>query len=129
MKRQMFYQANPLLFERAKHLRNHLTDAEIKLWGYLRARLMGYKFRRQHPIGIYIADFYCHTCKLVIEADGSIHEQETVQQADNEQQRSLVADGLEVIRFTNNEILKNTEHVIEQINIKLTKKSIPPSGG
>lgn len=102
----MFYEANPLLFERAKYLRNHLTDAEMKLWGYLRTRPMGYKFRRQHPIGIYIVDFYCHALKLVIEADG-----------------------LQVIRFTNNEILKNTEHVIEQINIILTEKSIPPSGG
>ena len=101
----------------------------MKLWGYLRTRPMGYKFRRQHPIGIYIVDFYCHALKLVIEADGSIHEQETVQQADNERQRSLEADGLQVIRFTNNEILKNTEHVIEQINIILTEKSIPPSGG
>lgn len=102
----MFYEANPLLFERAKYLRNHLTDAEMKLWGYLRMRPMGYKFRRQHPIGIYIVDFYCHALKLVIEADG-----------------------LQVIRFTNNEILKNTEHVTEQINIILTEKSIPPSGG
>ena len=121
MKKNMFYQADPLLFERAKYLRNHLTNAEMKLWGYLRARPMGYKFRRQHPIGIYIVDFYCHACKLVIEADGSIHNKQDVKEADHERQVSLENDGLQVIRFTNNDILNNTEHVIEQINIILTE--------
>lgn len=125
----MFYDANPLLFDRAKYLRNHLTDAEMKLWGYLRTNPMGYKFRRQHPIGIYIADFYCHALKLVIEADGSIHNQEEVQQTDIERQELLEATGLKVIRFTNYDILKNIEYVIEQINIMLTAKLIPPSGG
>ncbi len=125
----MFYDANPLLFDRAKNLRNHLTDAEMKLWGYLRTNPMGFKFRRQHPIGIYIVDFYCHACKLVIEADGSIHNKEDVQLADIERQKSLEESGLHVIRFTNHNILKNTEYVIEQINIILTTKLVPPSGG
>ncbi len=127
MKRQMFYQANPLIFERAKYLRNHLTDAEIKLWGYLRTRPMGFKFRRQHPIGIYIVDFYCHACQLVLEADGSIHEQIEIQKEDYERQKSLEADGLQVIRFTNSEILKNTEMVIEKIN-SLLKANINSPG-
>ena len=129
MKKKMFYDANPLLFDRAKNLRNHLTDAEMKLWGYLRTSPMGFKFRRQHPIGIYIADFYCHACKLIIEADGSIHNKEDVLLSDIERQKSLEATGLQVIRFSNHDILKNTEYVIEQINIILTTKLIPPSGG
>jgi cyclase len=129
MKRKMFFEANPLLFQQAKYLRNHLTNAEMKLWGYLRTRPMGYKFRRQHPIGIYIVDFYCHPLKLVIEADGNIHDKQDVQQADKERQQSLESDGLQVIRFSNHAILKNTEYVIEQINIILTNKSIPPLGG
>ena len=129
MRRKMFYEANPLLFERAKYLRNHLTNTEMTLWGYLRTHPMGYKFRHQHPIGIYIVDFYCHACKLVIEADGNIHDLVSVRQADQERQRSLEADGLHVMRFTNTEILKNKEKVIEKINILLTEKSIPPSGG
>jgi cyclase len=116
----MFYKADPLLFERAKYLRNHLTNAEMKLWGYLRTRPMGYKFRRQHPIGIYVVDFYCHNLKLVIEADGSIHDKQEVKEADRERQISLEQDGLQVIRFTNDDILKNTEQVIEKINTILT---------
>ncbi len=125
----MFYNANPLLFDRAKNLRNHLTDAEMKLWGYLRTNPMGFKFRRQHPIDIYIVDFYCHACKLVIEADGSIHNKEDVQLTDIERQESLELTGLQVIRFTNKDILSNPEQVIEQINIIPTSKLIPPSGG
>lgn len=129
MKKKMFYDANPLLFDRAKSLRNHLTDAEMKLWGYLRTKPMGFKFRRQHPIDIYIVDFYCHACKLVIEADGSIHNKEDVLLTDIERQKSLELTGLQVIRFTNHDILKNTGYVIEEINIILTTKLIPPSGG
>lgn len=100
MKKKMFYNANLLLFDRAKNLRNHLTDAEIKLWGYLRTNPMGLKFRRQHPIGIYVVDFYCHSLKLIIEADGSIHNQKEIQLVDHERQKLLEADGLRVIRFT-----------------------------
>lgn len=129
MRRKMFYEADPLLFERATYLRNHLTNTEMTLWGYLRTHPMGYKFRRQHPIGIYIVDFYCHACKLVIEADGNIHDLVSVRQADQERQRSLEADGLHVMRFTNAEILKNTEKGVEKIKTLLTEKSIPPSGG
>ncbi len=125
MKRKMFFDADPLLFERAKYLRNHLTDAEMKLWGFLRTNPIGYKFRRQHPIGIYIVDFYCHTIKLVIEADGNIHDQPDVQQSDKERQQSLESDGLQVIRFSNDDILKRTEFVIEQINNMLITKLTP----
>jgi cyclase len=93
--------------------------------GYLRTRPMGYKLRRQHPIGIYIVDFYCHTCRLVIEADGSIHNKPDIKNDDHERQVSLENDGLHVIRFTNTDILSNTEHVIEQIHIILTEFQFP----
>lgn len=129
MKRKMFYDAGPLLFERAKHLRNHLTDAEMKLWGYLRTHPLGFKFRRQHPIGIYVVDFYCHACKLVIEADGSIHTLPHIQAYDLQRQQQLEAEGLTVTRFTNHDILKRTEHVIMQINMILQTYLTPPSGG
>ncbi len=124
----MFYDANPLLFERAKYLRNHLTHAEIVLWSYLRNRPMGYKFSRQHPIGIYVVDFYCHALKLVIKADGSIHHLPEVQLADIEREKILEKDGLLILRFSNDEIIKQTSQVIEKINCTLTK-IIPPSGG
>lgn len=129
MKRKMFYDAGPLLFERAKHLRNHLTDAEMKLWGHLRTHPLGFKFRRQHPIGIYVVDFYCHACKLVIEADGSIHTLPHIQEYDLQRQQQLEAEGLTVARFTNHDILKRTEHVIMQINMILQTYLTPPSGG
>lgn len=129
MKRKMFYDAGPLLFERAKHLRNHLTDAEMKLWGYLRTHPLGFKFRRQHPIGIYVVDFYCHACKLVVEADGSIHTLPHIQEYDLQRQQQLEAEGLTVARFTNHDILKRTEHVIIQINMILQTYLTPPSGG
>jgi cyclase len=129
MKKKMFFDAHPLLFKQARHLRNHLTDAEVKLWGYLRTKPFGYKFRRQHPIGIYIVDFYCHAYKLIIEVDGSIHNIPEIQQADLARQLSLETDGLQVIRFSNKEIFWNIENVINRINNILQTKSIPPSGG
>jgi cyclase len=63
----MFDQAHPLLFERAKALRKNMTETEKILWNYLKAGVAGLKFRRQHPVGLYIADFYCHPIRLVIE--------------------------------------------------------------
>ena len=77
---------------------------------------MGYRFRRQHPVRNYIVDFYCHKLKLVIEADGSIHNSKEAKISDEERQKNLEAEGIKVIRFTNAEILKNIESVMEKIN-------------
>ena len=85
----MFEGASPVIFENAKHLRKKMTDAEQVLWYYLKAGINGFKFRRQHPIGIYIADFYCHKVKLIIEVDGSIHNQPEVMESDEIRQRDL----------------------------------------
>lgn len=87
MEKRMFYGANPLLFAKAKELRNNMTQAEVVLWEYLRTKPSGYKFRRQHPIGIYIADFFCHKLNLAIELDGSIHDLEEVRLNDEERQK------------------------------------------
>jgi very-short-patch-repair endonuclease len=65
-KEGMLNEANLLVFELAKDLKRNMTDAEIVLWQYLRAGINGLKFRRQHPIGIYVADFYCHKLRLII---------------------------------------------------------------
>ena len=64
------------------------------LWGYLKTKSLGFKFRRQHPYSLYILDFYCHSLKLVIEIDGSIHEKEEVKENDKIRQQSLEIDGL-----------------------------------
>src|SRR4030095_8695699 len=75
--------ARPSTFGHAKELRRKSTEAEEKLWSLLRNRqLKGKKFRRQHPILHYVADFYCHECKLVIELDGNFHRKKEVKEYD-----------------------------------------------
>ena len=70
----MFYGAKPVIFERAKMMRKQMTDAELLVWEILKEKqMLGFRFRSQHPIDIFIADFYCHPLKLVIEIDGGIH--------------------------------------------------------
>lgn len=115
MKKKMFYGAGNLIFEKAKELRKNLTNAELVLWGYLKQSPSGYKFRRQHPLGSYIVDFYCHKLKLVIEVDGSVHENPGVIEWDKRRQKDLEEDGLTVIRFKNEEVEKKLETVIEQL--------------
>lgn len=89
MKKKMFLGASNFIFENAKELRKDLTHSEQTLWDHLRTKPLGYKFRRQHPLGIYIADFYCHALKLVIEIDGSIHKVAEVAIRDNYRQEIL----------------------------------------
>lgn len=72
-KQKMFLGASHLIFQNAERLRYNMTAAETLLWGHLKGNQLGFKFRRQHPNSIYIADFYCHHHKLIIEIDGSIH--------------------------------------------------------
>jgi len=98
--------------QRARELRNSATDAEVRLWYYLRAgRLGGLKFRRQHPMPPYIADFYCEAAKLVIELDGSQHGGE----GDARRTLNLEAQGVTVLRFWNDQLLKETEAVLQEI--------------
>jgi cyclase len=125
MKRKMFYGANKLLFGKAKELRENMTQAELVLWEYLRQHPLGYKFRRQHPVGIYVVDFYCHKLKLVIEVDGSVHGDHEVREADVERQRQLELEGLKVIRFTNEDVLKKKEIVIEEIILFINERARP----
>src|SRR5687768_12992541 len=114
MEKKMFYKANPLIFAKAKELRNNVTHAEMVLWGYLKTRPLGYKFRRQHPLGIYIADFFCYKLKLIIEIDGSVHEKEEVKKNDERRQKIIEAEGIRVVRFANDEVMKQPEVVIEK---------------
>ena len=79
----MFYNAKPHIFEKAKILRQNITKAEEILWEQLRGKkLLGLRFRPQHPIDIFIADFYCHPLKLVIEVDGGVHKSKEQQDYD-----------------------------------------------
>ncbi len=119
MKENMFYGAGNLIFEKAKKLRNNVTPTEMILWGRLKERFPRIRFRRQHPVSLYIVDIYCHTAKLVIEIDGSIHELDEVKNKDRIRQMDLEKLGLRVIRFTTNEILNNLESVLERIENNL----------
>jgi very-short-patch-repair endonuclease len=96
----------------AKLMRRNPTDAEHRLWQILRAkRLAGWKFRRQAPLGRYIADFVCHAAKLIVEADGGQHGGS----ADSARDAWLRADGYRILRFWNNDILTNEEGVLTAI--------------
>ena len=106
----------PEMLQRVRELRQNATDAEQLLWRLLRNRqLMGYKFRRQHPMVGYILDFYCHEARLVIEVDGGGHTSPQQSIYDRQRTERLESDGLRVIRFWNHEILKETEAVMQAI--------------
>ncbi len=124
MKREMFYKADPLIFSNARELRNKLTPSEQIFWLRLKEQFPKYKFRRQHPISIYIADFYCHKLKLVIEIDGSIHNSEEAKLNDEKRQKDLENLNLTVIRFTNEQIKNEIERVTELISSTIKKLSI-----
>ena len=127
MKRGMFYNADPLIFDKARELRNKLTPAEQIFWFRLKDQFPEYKFRRQHPISIYIADFYCHKLKLVIEIDGSIHDSAEAKLNDEKRQRDLENLNLTVIRFTNEQIRSEVENVITIISSSIEKLTINKS--
>ena len=110
------YGAKPQIFKNARELRQNSTSAEKLMWTLLRNRkLNGFKFRRQHPISHFIADFYCHEAQLIIELDGSIHELEEVKEYDAQRQLILENLGLTVIRFTNEEVFTECDKVMETI--------------
>ena len=121
----MFHGAKPIIFERAKLLRENMTQAEKMLWNRINKSQLGVRFKAQHPIDIFIADFYCHTHKLVVELDGEIHNS----QADYDDGRTAEMEryGIKVIRFTNEEVLNNIENVITKIKEELdTNRLIIP---
>ena len=105
------------LADLARELRAEQTSAEALLWLLLRNRqLLGFKFRRQHQFGDYVADFYCHDARLVVECDGSHHDSNEQWQHDQNRDAYLVGQGLRVLRFTNEQILNNTQTVLEEIS-------------
>ena len=107
----------------ARQLRRDATDAERRLWSNLRAhRLFGWKFKRQQPIGKYVADFVCFEARLVIELDGGQHADAT--SADQIRDAWFRTQGFETVRFWNNEVLGNIEGVLARI-----ASSLPPLPG
>jgi len=122
MEKKMHAGANNPLYQKAREHRNNATHAETILWGYLKNKPLGYKFRRQHPYSIYILDFYCHILKLVIKVDGSIHNRTDIKINDDERQVNLQNGGLVVLRFQNEEVTESLEKVILKIENILSKR-------
>ncbi|APZ46394.1 methionine synthase [Polaribacter reichenbachii] len=115
-----------LLLEYSKKMRNQPTEAESLLWDVLsNKKLDGYKFRRQHIIGNYIADFICLKTNLIVEVDGSIHQLPENKVSDKERTEWLENEGYRVLRFTNQQVLSNLDFVLEKIKANL---AIPPLG-
>ncbi len=108
---------DPQLLIFAKSMRHSSTNAEQLMWQLLRAkRFMNLKFRRQHVIEPYIVDFYCHEIGLVIELDGSQHGTDDAIEYDAERTKFLEALGLRVVRYWNNEVLRRTDVVLEDLS-------------
>lgn len=116
------------LKEPSRTLRKEMTDAERKLWSFLRGKqILGIQFYRQKPIGPYIADFYAPAAKLVVEADGSQHLESDHVSADEIRDAFLAEQGLLVLRFDNSSILKHTDAVLEKVYQTCRERlEIPP---
>lgn len=120
----MFEGASHIIFANAKHLRKNMTDAEKALWIHVKKDVLGLKIRRQHPIGIYIADFYCHKVKLIIEIDGSIHNSADNMQLDAQREADLISWGYNIIRFSNEYVLSKPEEAIRKIENKISELNV-----
>ncbi len=109
---------NPKLKQLARNLRNNSTRSEIRLWKHLKGKQQyGYDFHRQKPLGNYIADFFCLELMLVIELDGFSHQFHEVYRKDVEKEHWLNNQGIYVLRFTDQEVFKELDWVVKQIQL------------
>ncbi|MDH4210044.1 MAG: endonuclease domain-containing protein [candidate division WOR-3 bacterium] len=111
-----------------KKLRRNMTQAEARVWNRLRNKQLGLKFRRQQSIGKYIADFACYEKKIIIEIDGGQHSEE---EGDKARDDFFKKQGYTVLRFWNNDVLRNTDGVLESIvkAIHPPHDPLPSKGG
>jgi very-short-patch-repair endonuclease len=110
----------------AKAMRKDATEAEQRLWLHLKGRRMeGLKFRRQEQIGRFIVDFVCYEKVLIVEADGGQHAAEEDKEKDRERTAWLNGQGFAVLRFWNNEVLTNTDGVLETIRQRCAERPSP----
>ena len=129
----LLQRTSPEKIDQARTLRKNMTEAEQALWQKLRgSKLFGLKFRRQQIIEGFIAAFFCHAVKLVIEVDGSIHDNEEQKRTDTHRREVFAARGLRELRFRNEEVLENSADVLKRItsacefNRDLTRRSVAP---
>ena len=127
----------PIALQRCRELRSRMTEAEGSLWQALRRKNLGFKFYRQHPLyhdvrgveSFFIADFYCHSARLVVEVDGEIHKRRISEDAERTEILELL--GIRVVRFKNYEILNNLPMVLKIIREECDGRAFPslPKGG
>ena len=113
---------------RARALRKQATEAEKKLWQKLRRKhFYGQRFRRQYPLGPYFGDFVCLPARLVIEVDGTTHAEPGQAQHDERRTQWLKRQNFHVLRFWNNDIFENIDHVVERIDAVMRECPLPLS--
>ncbi|MBC8314975.1 MAG: endonuclease domain-containing protein [Bacteroidales bacterium] len=120
-----YYNVDAFLLRLAREQRKNMTPAEKKLWQRIRGMRLGMKFRRQHPINRFIADFYCHEARLVVEIDGGYHDEEEQQKYDAGRTKELEEFDIRVIRFTNAEVEENLAGVVMRIKNSLPHPPAP----
>jgi very-short-patch-repair endonuclease len=117
---------DPIILDRARRMRREMTEVELKLWSILRNRdLVGVKFRRQVPIGNYIADFCCLAYRLIVELDGGQHAAQEA--ADASRSRFLSEEGFRILRFWNDQVLSGSEFVVAEIVAAIIEEGRAPS--
>jgi len=119
---------DPIILDRARRMRREMTEPELKLWSILRNRdLVGVKFRRQVPIGNYIADFCCLAHRLIVELDGGQHAAQEA--ADASRSRFLSEEEFRILRFWNDQVLSGSEFVVAEIVAAIIAEGRAPSPG
>ena len=115
--------------KKRQYLRKNMTKAEIILWSKLKGKqLNGLKFRRQYGINNYVVDFYCPELRLAIEIDGDVHFYDSRITCDKKRQKEIEALGIKVLRYTNNDVIRNLKGVLNDI-VATTPLSPPSQGG
>jgi very-short-patch-repair endonuclease len=120
----MQYQSSLQTRQFARALRQRMTDSERLLWRHLQHKQLGYKFRKQHTIGTYIADFACIQPRLIVELDGSQHAAQNAY--DQNREAFLKAQGFTVLRFASNAVFQNLAGVLSCIQAQLHSLSQQP---
>ncbi len=115
----MHYCASKTVFQYAEILRKNMTDAEKIVWERLCKNQLGIRIRRQHPIYKYIAYYYCHELKLVIEIDGGIHLSKENREYDISRDITLNEFEIDIIRFPHAQVINNIDEIIEEIKTKI----------
>ncbi len=127
-KENLNFNAPPVIFEFAQENRKKMTPAELILWDALKEKkLDGWKFRKQHPMGSYILDFYCHKAKLGVELDGGYHDMPQQKEYDAKRTAILQDAGISLVRFRNEAVIQDMENVLAEILKALRGRSTQTS--